>query len=74
MAKPSGRRQPPRTWRDLRARLEEWGWHTVVGGGGHLKVYDGDTLVTCLPGTPGDTNRGVLNKWTEIRRYRKART
>lgn len=34
MAKPSGRRQPPRTWRDLRARLEAWGWTMEISGGG----------------------------------------
>lgn len=71
MAKPTGRSQPPRTWEDLRTRIDSWGWRTTTGGGGHVKVYDGDVLVTCLPVSPGDNHRAVRNKWTEIRRYRR---
>lgn len=71
MAKPTGRRQPPRTWRDLHARLEAWGWTLEISGGGHWKVYAGDTFVTTLPVTSSD-HRAVLNAWSEAKNRRRS--
>lgn len=71
VAKPSGRQAPPRTWRDLRARLETWGWTMEISGGGHWKVRDGDVTVMTLPVTSSD-RKAVLNAWSEAKKRRRS--
>lgn len=60
----------PRTYRDLKRRVESWGWTVTHARSGHYHVRDGAVLVTVLPDSSSDW-RGARNAWTHITRYRQ---
>lgn len=52
--------------RQLRAE----GYETQMTKRGHVKVYWGDQVVGCVPGTPGD-RRSLKNSLAQVRRNRR---
>lgn len=54
-------------WSQLCRQLKKLGYTLRIGGSGHIKVYDGDTLVTVMPNSATDW-RAIRNKKAELKR------
>ena len=72
MGKPRNQR-PPRTHRDLVARIEAEGATITQRPNGHLRATLPDGRYMTLALTPSDNARGALNSWRNWRRLAEGR-
>lgn len=61
----------PRSWKDLRKRLEANGYKVVEGGRRHWRVVRADgSYALAWPTSPGDQN-GIKAWWTTFRQIER---